>query len=68
MNKKQLIYENKIRLDSYITNLILFCCNNGIEFLPNDGELENVIFKSTNKTLKISYNIFWNMQNYKVLW
>lgn len=39
--------------------LVAYMQTNGIEFAPNDGELNNVVFKNKDKEVKISHHSFY---------
>lgn len=53
------VEEHKLRVKLYSDKLISYLKTKDIEFTPIDGELNNVIFKSKTKEVKISHHSFY---------
>ena len=51
--------EHITKVKPHTDKLISYMQKNGVEFTPTDGELENVIFKSKDKEVKISHHSFY---------
>lgn len=54
-NKEQ----HKAKMKPFVDKLVSYFQNKGINFSPTDGEMENVVFASKDKEVKISHHSFY---------
>lgn len=47
------------RMTPHVEKLVSYLKTKGITFFPTDGELENVVFKSDKKVVKIAHHCFY---------
>lgn len=47
------------KMQPIVDKLVLQFKNKGVEFSPTDGDLDNVVFTSSTKSIKISHHSFY---------